>query len=175
MRQGMVYVMAVRKKKAAKKKAVLVGDGSPRLSFEINGRTFRFPADLFRLETHNIGLLSEQISRLPAELANVNEALSEAKDQLARGQAVLDMWRALRMAEVFDEKGRMTDKSKEACVRVEYESDWRASEDGINDSKKTVGVLYGYRDAVQSAISLSQTIAGNLRGERDAYNRGRST
>lgn len=169
--------------KASKsKKAVkaAVERASKEAVVEIAGEKFSFPPDIFNLEQHNIGILNEQITHLPADIAYVGTAYAKAQQALARKETAVEMWTAEKLL-AFDlarddkDKRMFTSEgAKKNAMMVQYGKQYEALHEELADLEYVVNLMKVYKDAIEAKYLLSQTLSANIRMERTAYGDGRS-
>jgi len=134
----------------------------------VNGRKFQFQTDLFDLEVHNIGILNEQITAIPASLAYVSQALAEAETVSKRANLDLEIFMAEKMSTYNDEK---TESAKKTRVQHNYSTEYSAKVDAIREADYMVRVIRGYREGIEAKYQLAQTLSANLRTERESFQR----
>lgn len=139
------------------------------LVFEVNigFNVYYFDPDMFDLDINNLGILNEQISRIPGYFAYMGIALSEIEKKVDVLRSQYDFYVAERIAEFHDAK---TESAKVNKVRQRYKKQLESKMDEIHESERLLRIIKTYKESLEAKFNLAQTLSANLRDERSKYN-----
>lgn len=141
------------------------------LKVEIGEIVYEFEKDMFDLNQNNLGILNEQICKIPGYVAFVVEAHSEAEKQLAKKETQFEVWVAQRIVKYFSDKEFKAEKDKMNNLIASFTKEYNDFRDDIYELKKLVKVLDAYRKGIDAKLQLAQTLSANTRIERDGISR----
>ena len=142
---------------------------SLQLKLVIGDYQYEFEADMFNLNQHNLPTLSEQITKIPGNIAFIVEAHAEVNKNLHRLETEFEMWQAVTSNKYFaDER---YEKTKISMTMTRFHKEWVEYTSKIRAAKKLLGVLKAYEKGMDAKYQLAQTLCANLRAERESWER----
>lgn len=142
------------------------------LKIEIGDFIYEFEADVFDIDNRNIGILNEQISKIPGFVAFIIEAYGEAERALEKKKLVFEIWKGQHVVKYFNNpKDYKSDQSRIYALMKSFPKEYAEFENELMDLKKLVRVLKAYEKGIDAKLQLAQTMSANIRVERDSYSR----
>lgn len=142
------------------------------LKVDIGELAYEFESDIFDLDNVNMGILNEQITKIPGLTAFVGEAHAEAERVLARRELEFDVWKAKQLTTFFaDSKTYKSETDKLNNLKSKFSKEYVEHESEVLELRKLTRVLRVYEKGIQAKLELAQTMSANIRTERDAYTR----
>jgi len=126
---------------------------------------------MFDLDGVNVGILNQQIEKIPASLAQTGVALGEAEREHKRQELALDIWKADRLMAI-GAGSKMTETAKKDTMKSEYSAALIKEEDKVIEAAYLVRLLRSYREGLQAKLQLAQTLSANIRAEGEAFRSG---
>lgn len=142
------------------------------LKVEIGDFIYEFEANVFDLDNRNIGILNEQICKIPGSVAFIIEAHGEAERALEKKKMMFEIWKGERFVKYFsDPKEYKSEQAKLYALMKVYPKEYAEYENALTDLRKLVRVLKAYEKGIDAKLQLAQTLSANIRVERDAHTR----
>jgi citrate synthase len=136
--------------------------------YEVNigKQTYYFDPDMFDLDIHNLGILNEQIARIPGYFAYIGIALSEIEKKVNSMKSAYEFYIAEKLAEFFNEK---TESAKLNKVRQRYKKQLEEKLNLIQEEERIMRIIKTYKESLEAKFNLAQTLSANLRDERSKF------
>lgn len=138
------------------------------LKFKVGNQVIEFPKNLFDLDTNNFSILSDQIAKIPGEIAQVGLAHSEAEKDYRKIKDEFEIWKSERIS-LFEEGTRSSEAYKENKVRENYKKEYSEYMSRLREANYIAGILKSYKSSIEAKYQLSQTLSANLRREMATY------
>lgn len=133
---------------------------------KIGDKLYHFDPDMFDLDIQNLGILNEQIARIPGYFAYMGIALSEIEKKCDSMRSSYDFYMADKIAEFFNEK---TESAKVNKVRQRYKKQLQEKMDEIHELERVHRIVKTYKESLEAKFNLAQTLSANLRDERSKF------
>lgn len=133
---------------------------------KIGDKVYHFDPDMFDLDIQNLGILNEQIARIPGYFAYMGIALSEIEKKCDVLRSSYDFYMAERIAEFHDAK---TESAKVNKVRQRYKKQLEEKMKEIHENERLLRIVKTYKESLEAKFNLAQTLSANLRDERSKF------